>query len=154
MASQVSYTLTLSNNKSEKEALDFLLKSDSKFLCPDKKSRLLILEILGIEKRYFKAFDLIIIPGYTNLEKIIELKSIHDLVLVELKTTKKKLLDLPKGFFFGATESEFALAEKLGEQYKFCFISLHPESKKYTLLSLSELEKVIKNKRVQFQINL
>jgi hypothetical protein len=154
MASKVSYTLTLSNNKSEKEALEFLLKSDSKYLCPDRRSRLLILEILGIEKKYFRAFDLVIISGCTNLEKIIELKSIHDIVLVELKTTKKLLLELPKGFFFGATESEFALAEKLGEQYKFCFVSLHPESKKYTLLSLSELNKIIKSKRVQYQINL
>ncbi len=154
MASNLSYTLTLNNNKSEKEALDYILNSDTSYLSPDKRSRLLVLEMLGIEKKYFKAFDLITIPGHTNLEKVIELKSTEDLILIELKTTKKRLLDLPKGFFFGATESEFKLAEKLGDRYKFCFISLHPESRKYTLLTLSELNKIIKHKRVQYQINL
>jgi hypothetical protein len=78
----------------------------------------------------------------------------EDLILVELKTTKKKLLSLPAGFFFGATDNEFQLARKLGEQYKFCFISLHPETPKYSLLSLEELEKIIRTKRLQYQINL
>lgn len=154
MANNHSYTITLDNNKSEKEALTFLIESDINFLNPDKESRKIIMELLGIDKKFSRAFDLILIPGHTNLDQVIKLKKVEDIVLIELKTTKKKLVNLPTGFFFGATESEFNLAKQLGQQYKFCFVSLHNESKNYVLLTLEELNKVIKNKRIQYQINL
>ena len=154
MANNHSYTITLDNNKSEKEALTFLIESDINFLNPDKESRKIIMELLGIEKKFSRAFDLILIPGHTNLDQVIKLKKVEDIVLIELKTTKKKLVNLPTGFFFGATESEFSLAKQLGKQYKFCFVSLHNESKSFVLLTLEELNKVIKNKRIQYQINL
>jgi hypothetical protein len=154
MANNHSYSITLNNNKTEKEAISFLLDFDNNFLNPDKKSRMIIMEILAIDKKYARAFDLILIPGHTNLEEVIELNSKEDIILIELKTTKKKLPNLPKGFFFGATESEFNLAKKLGDQYKFCFISLHEETPNFILLTLDELEKVIKSKRIQYQINL
>ena len=154
MASNQSYTITLENNKSEKEAIEFLMKSDSKFISPDKISRKKLLEVFKIAPKYARAFDLLLIPGHTNLEEIIELESLEDVTFVELKTTKKKLPNLPKGFFFGATQSEFDVAELLGEKYLFCFISLHPETMKYSLISLTELNKIIRTKRVQYQINL
>jgi hypothetical protein len=154
LASVQSYTITLENNKSEKEAIDFLLKSNSEFICPDKDSRKKLLEIFNIDSKYSRAFDLILIAGHTNLEEVIQLESLDDVVFVELKTTKKKLPNLPKGFFFGATQSEFEIAEQLGERYQFCFVSLHPDSKNYVLLCLDELNKIIKTKRIQFQINL
>jgi hypothetical protein len=154
MANNHSYTITLDNNKSEKEAFAFLIASDINFINPDKVSRGIIMEMLSIEKKYSKAFDLILIPGHTNLEQVIALNKTDEIVLIELKTTKKKLLNNPHGFFFGATQSEFNLAEKLGDKYKFCFVSLHPESKSYFLITLEELNKIIKTKRVQYQINL
>lgn len=154
MASNQSYTITLENNKSEKEAIEFLMKSDSKFISPDKTSRKRLLEVFKIDPKYARAFDLLLIPGHTNLEEVIELESLEDVTFVELKTTKKKLPNLPKGFFFGATQSEFDVAELLGDKYLFCFVSLHPETMKYTLMSLNELKKIIRTKRVQFQINL
>jgi hypothetical protein len=154
LASNQSYTITLENNKSEKEAIEFLMKSDSKFISPDKISRKKLLELFKIDPKYARAFDLLLIPGHTNLEEIIELESLEDVTFVELKTTKKKLPNLPKGFFFGATQSEFDVAELLGEKYLFCFVSLHPETMKYSLISLIELNKIIRTKRVQYQINL
>ena len=154
MASKHSYTITIDNNKSEKEALSFLILSDINFINPDKDSRKIILEMLGIDKKYSRAFDLIMIPGHTNLEQVIELKKVEDIILIELKTTKKKLINLPRGFFFGATESEFSLANQLGDSYKFFFVSLHSESSKFVLLTLEELNKIIKTKRIQYQINL
>ena len=128
MANNHSYTITLDNNKSEKEALIFLIESDDNFINPDKESRKIIMEMLDIDKKFARAFDFILIPGHTNLEQVIKLKNNNEITLVELKSTKKKLINLPSGFFFGATESEFALARQLGEQYKFCFVSLHKES--------------------------
>lgn len=100
MANNHSYTITISNNQSEKEALDFLINSHSNFLNPDKESRKIIMELLQIEKKYARAFDLILIPGHTNLENNIIFENIDDIILIELKTTKKKLINLPYGFFF------------------------------------------------------
>lgn len=154
MASNQSYTITLENNKSEKEAIEFLMQSDSAFISPDKTSRKRLLEVFKISPKYSRAFDLLLIPGHTNLEEVIELETLENVTFVELKTTKKKLPNLPKGFFFGATQSEFDVAELLGDRYLFCFVSLHPETMKYVLISLNELNKIIRTKRIQYQINL
>ena len=154
MASKLSYTITLENNKSEKEAINFLIETNIEFLNPDKHGRKLIMEKLNIPNQFSRAFDLVMIKGRINSSESIELSNFDDVILVELKTTKKKLVNLPKGFFFGATESEFKLAKLLGDRYKFCFVSIHNESLSYSLLSLNELEKIIKTKRIQYQINL
>lgn len=154
MGREHSYTITLDNNNSEREAIQFLIDSDKNFINPDKESRKLIMELLGIEKRFSRAFDLVLIPGHTNIEKVIDLNKTSEVILVELKTTKKKLENNPRGFFFGATENEFDLARKFEDKYRFCFVSLHPESKSYKLLTLKELNEIIKTKRVQYQINL
>ncbi|MDM9630222.1 hypothetical protein [Robiginitalea aurantiaca] len=154
MARSHSYTITIENNYSEKEGIKFLLESDQNFINPDKESRKLIMNLLNIDKKYSRAFDLVLIPGHTNLEKIIQLDDPADVILVELKTTKKRLVNNPRGFFFGATENEFNLARKLKSQYLFCFVSLHSESRSYKLLSLEELNNIIKTKRIQYQINL
>lgn len=154
MAYNLSYTITVENNISEKEAISFLLFSNINFINPDKESRKTIMELLNIDKKYARAFDLILIPGHTNLEQTISLQNPENIVLIELKTTKKKLVNNPKGFFLGATENEFTLANQLGDKYLFCFVSLHPESKSYVLLTLNGLNSIIKTKRIQYQINL
>ena len=154
MASDHSYSITLSNNKTEKQALDFLVNANPQFLTPTKEGRKKILEVLGIDKKYARAFDVFMLPGHTNNEHEILVSDAKNITLVELKTTMKFLPNNPKGFFFGATQSEFDLAEKLGNQYKFCFVSMHPDSTGYTLLTLAELSGHIINKRTQFQINL
>ncbi len=154
MASEHSYKITLSNNKTEKRGIDFLLSKDSSFLLPTKEGRKQIFEVLHLDKKYSKAFDLFKLSGHTNSEQMIEIKNAKNIVLIELKTTEKYLPNNPKGFFFGATQNEFDIAEKLGDQYKFCFVSLHLNSQNYSLLSLKELDAIMVNKRTQFQINL
>ena len=82
------------------------------------------------------------------------MSSINEITLIEIKSTKKKLENNPYGFFFGATENEFDIALKLGNKYKFCFVCLHPDTTNYVTLTTKELDKIIKNKRIQYQINL
>lgn len=155
MANSGSYTITLSNNRSEKEAITYLLETQSGFILPDKAGRRQILEILSLDKTFSRAYDLILVKGIKNpTQDHLYIANPQDIVLVELKTTKKKLPDNPNGFFFGATENEFKLARKLGRQFKFCFVCLHAETKSHKLLTLVELEGLIKNKRTQYQINL
>ncbi len=154
MASIHSYKITLSNNKTEKQAIDYLLSIDKRFLLPTKEGRKQLLDILDLDKKYSRTFDLFILPGHTSDEQEITFKDVKKVTLIELKTTQKYLPNNPKGFFFGATQNEFDLTEQLGEQYKFCFVSLHPESLGYSLVTAVELEDKVINKRVQYQINL
>ncbi len=155
MAGKASYTITLNNNRSEKEALDYLLAENELFLLPDKVGRKQIMTLLGLDRSFSRAFDLVMIKGRKRKDgNVITVTNPADVTLIELKTTKKKLPDNPKGFFFGATENEFKLANKLGPQYKFCFVCLHQDKKSYCLLTAKELSALIKTKRTQYQINL
>ncbi len=154
MASEGSYTITLSNNKTEKRAVEYLLGSDTNLLIPDTAGRKKILELLGLPKKYSRAFDLFYAPGFMQNGEEIFIADPKQITLIELKTTEKYLPQNPKGFFFGVTANEFELAEKLGDQYKFCFVSLHQDSSGHVMLTLDELKKLILTQRVQYQINL
>lgn len=157
MAHAHSYQITLSNNKTEKEALNMLLAEREDLLIPDAKGRKAIIEALGIDKRFRRTFDLVRIPGHHFGEAQVEIQDPGSITLFEIKSTKKLLPDFPKGFFFGATANEFDLAKLLGERFQFCFVSLHleqPANKRIAYRSLAELEKMIRTKRTQFQVNL
>ena len=157
MAGNHSFVITLSNNATEKEGVKHLLANTVGFFEIDRIAKKEILSLLNIDnKKYLQSFDLIYIP---NLEKIKFLENsietyLDEIILVELKTTKKFLPENPKGFFFGATENEFNFAKQLGLKFRFCFVSLHQDSLSCALLTLDELEAKIRNKRIQFQINL
>ncbi len=156
MSGNASFVITLSNNITEKEGIKHLVANNKGFFEVDKNSKKKILSLLQLDSKYSRAFDLIHIPNLDNVkfdQNSIE-AHLDDIILVELKTTKKYLPQNPKGFFFGATENEFNFAEQLGDRFKFCFVSLHKNSVSFSMLSLSELQGIIKNKRIQFQINL
>jgi len=147
-----SYGATLLNNATESEAIQYVLNANPSLKRPTKDERRKILEILGLPRSFARAFDLVLLPS-ADISEIMAV-SPEALKLVELKTTKKKLMENPTGFFFGATDNEFQLAEKLGERYLFCFVSLHADSPGYKLLTAKEVEARTKTKRLQYQINL
>ena len=151
-----SFTITLSNNRTEKDGIEYLLEHETGFFYVDSETRKKILEMLGLPRTYARAFDMIYIPRYTGRIATEEVIKTHldEIFLVELKTTRKHLPENPKGFFFGATQNEFDFGEKLGDKYRFCFVCLHPESRSYAMLSVPELEAIMRTKRIQYQINL
>ncbi|MBT8124766.1 MAG: hypothetical protein KJO81_08080 [Gammaproteobacteria bacterium] len=153
MASKQSYEITLNNNITEREGLDFVLRQDKYLWNPSKESRKTLLNIFDLDKSFSRAFDLIKVPQLNNGSEKLQILSKNDIKLIELKTTKKHLPNNPKGFFFGATENEFKLAEMLGKQYMFCFVSLHPDTKSLSYMHLEDMDQFIKSKRIQFQIN-
>lgn len=152
MAHQYSFGATLKNNITETSSVDFLLAIDDRFRKPTNEERKEILTRFGLPKTFSRAFDLVLLPTIGSID--ILNTPINEIILIELKTTQKKLINNPDGFFFGATENEFNLADRLGDQYRFCFLSLHPESRSYVMLTLEELKSKIKTKRLQYQINL
>src|SRR5665811_1949395 len=101
MASEHSYFITLSNNQTEKAAIDYVMATDPGLLNPCAHSRQRILKILGLPRSFSRAFDLIRIPGHVNSVPEFVIADGESITLVELKTTRKCLPDCPRGFFFG-----------------------------------------------------
>lgn len=156
MSRKNSFVLTLSNNVTEKEGINFLIENYTGFFKIDLATKKELLDLLKIEHRFLQAFDLIYVPEMVG--KVVDNGFIQiyldDIILIELKTTKKYLPENPKGFFFGATENEFNFGKILGSRFRFCFVSLNEKGSSYAFLTLEELEGMIKNRRIQYQINL
>ena len=78
--------------------------------------------------------------------------------LCEIKSTKAAIQDdaLNK-FFFGATETEFALARALGSHYLFLFVVLNSNNTYgrpfFVPLTLAQVENRTRARRVQYQVN-
>jgi hypothetical protein len=156
MSSKKSFVLTLSNNVTEKEGINFLMENHTGFFKIDLATKKELLDLLKIEHRFLQAFDLIYVPDMVGKEINSNFLNtfLEDIILIELKTTKKYLPENPKGFFFGATENEFNFGAILGDRFRFCFVSMNEKGSSFALQTIQELEQRIKNKRIQFQINL
>ncbi len=156
MSRKHSFTLTLSNNVTEKEGVLYLLENYTGFFQIDLEIKKELLDLLKIDRRYLQSFDLIYLPdmiGKTVNSDFLK-TYLEDIIFVELKTTKKYLPENPKGFFFGATENEFNFGKLLKDRFLFCFVTLNEKAPSFVLLSIDELNKIIRNKRIQYQINL
>ena len=78
--------------------------------------------------------------------------------LIEMKTTRKPIQDEQLlGFFFGATEREYAMARAMGDRYLFAFLVLTPKNHYgrpfAALLTLAEVERRTLSRRIQYQVN-
>ena len=125
MSRKHSFILTLSNNVTEKEGVNYLIENHTGFFKIDLVTKKELLNLLKIDHRFLQAFDLIYVPEMAgkNINSNFVQTYLEDIILVELKTTKKYLPENPKGFFFGATENEFKFGEILGDRLRFCFVS-------------------------------
>lgn len=149
-----SFKITLSNNRTEKEGVEFVRSRDPRFVYLDRENRILLMKEMGVPSRFARAFDLIYVHRRSAPKGSLLVRSPETIDLVEIKTTKARLPKFPAGFFFGATKNEFDLGELLGKRYKFCLVSLHPENNEFKLFSLDELRPLIRTQRIQYQINL
>ncbi|MCH3883531.1 hypothetical protein [Tenacibaculum aquimarinum] len=156
MSRKHSFKLTLSNNVTEKQGINYLIEEHTGFFKVDKEMKKELLDKVNISHRFLQSFDMIYIPKLKGIEFDKDYIETHldEILFIELKTTKKYLPENPKGFFFGATENEFNFGDKLGDKFRFCFVCLNEKSPSYVMLKIEELEKIIRNKRIQYQINL
>jgi hypothetical protein len=156
MSREHSFKLTISNNITEKQGVNYLIEEQTGFFKLDKDMKKDLLDKVNIPHSYLQSFDMVYVPrlkGVVFEKEYIE-THLDELLFVELKTTKKYLPENPKGFFFGATENEFNFGKLLGKRFRFCFVCLNEKSPSYAMMTIEELEKIIRNKRIQFQINL
>lgn len=156
MSRKHSFTLTLSNNVTEKEGVNYLIENHSGFFKIDLSMKKILLDMIKIDHRFLQSFDLIYVPEKVDITVDADFIQtyLEDIFFVELKTTKKYLPDNPKGFFFGATENEFNFGKLLGNRFRFRFVSLNEKGSSFAMISLPELENIIRNRRIQYQINL
>lgn len=140
----------LSNLESENRGLNMLLEEDYRLMIPTLEEKKSLLAILDYPNIYTRSFDLVRL----NVSSFDLVKSRNDFVLVEVKVTSKKLVDFPRGFFFGLTKNEESLLQGLEGTFLLCLISIHPESRKSIYLDHVALTARIKHKRIQYQINL
>jgi len=151
-----SFTITRKNNVTEKEGIQYMESLNEGFFYIDKDERKRILELLEQPKNFARSFDMIHIPRLAGEQISLEAIETHidEVTLVELKCTRAFLPNNPKGFFFGATQNEFDFGERLGDKFRFCFVCLNAESLSHALLSVPDLEQIIRTRRIQYQINL
>ena len=151
------------NRVVEKAGLQDVLLKDPRFQAPATETKKALLKALGLgdTKLYGpQSFDAIMLPQATELiDQTTLLRYLEQIVLVEMKTTKKPIKDATlAGFFFGATQREYDLAAKLGDKFRFAFVVLNSANaygKPFAvLLTLSELEHRTRSKRIQYQVNL
>ena len=151
------------NRVVEKAGLQDVLLKDPRFQAPSTETKKALLKALGLgdTKLYGpQSFDAIMLPQATELIDQTTLpRYLEQIVLVEMKTTKKPINDAGlAGFFFGATQREYDLAARLGDKFRFAFVVLNSANaygKPFAvLLTLSELEHRTRAKRIQYQVNL
>ena len=151
------------NRVVEKAGLHDVLLKDLRFQAPTTETKKAILKSLGLgdTKLYGpQSFDAIMLPQVEPMVEETTLpRHLDQLILVEMKTTKKPIKDASlAGFFFGATQREYDLAAKLGDRFRFAFVVLNSANiygKPFAvLLTLQELEHRTRTKRIQYQVNL
>ena len=148
-----------SNQGVQKAGLSLLL-TDGRFQVADLATKRRILELIGKSDRFgAQTFDAVMTPEPAppiTAENVDGL--FGDLRLIEMKTTKKPIQDDSlQGFFFGATEREYDMARTLGPRYLFAFVvlnSFNAYGKPFAvLLTLDEVERRTRSRRVQYQVN-
>jgi hypothetical protein len=134
--------------KTEKDGIEILQEQVRGFMVPTVEEKRKLYALCDIEyRRFFKSIDGIVLL----VRSIDKVKTYKDFLFVEVKTTKSKSVkQLPYGAFFGFTENEEELF-KNQSNYRLCIV--HTVFKEYCLITFSEYEQLIQNKRIQYQIN-
>jgi len=147
----MAYKIIIENNKSDKASVNYLLQNYSELRVANRVLKEKVMEIFGIDQKYKLAFDMVRIKGLKRGEDEIKVGK-KAITLIKLKTTARYLPESPKGFVFVAGD-DMRLAKRL-KNFEFCFVCLNRQSRQATFVNLDELNQLIKNKRIKYEINL
>lgn len=156
---ETKFGKSLANRRVENAGLRLLLL-DPRFQAPDLQTKRRIVSLLPVVGEFgVQTFDAVMTPEpYEHLTEENVERVMPSLRLVEMKTTKKPIRDEAlNGFFFGATEREYAMAKALGDKYLFAFVVLNENNaygrQFFVLLTLEQIERRTRAKRIQYQVN-
>jgi len=141
--------IIIGNNKSDKAGINYILQNYSDMRVANKELRDQVMELFNIDRKHSLSFNMVRIRGLKRNQLEINTKK-SDITLIKLRTSARYLPENPRGFTFGLGD-EFKLAKKL-KNFEFCFVSLHPRSRSAVFVKLDELNRLIKNKRVQVSL--
>lgn len=140
----------IKNLLSENEGLEYLKRLDKDLISPSLEQKKVLLSLVNLPNIYSRSFDLVKL----KVNSFEDVKSSKDFLLVEVKVTKKYLVNFPKGFFFGMTQNEDNLLKQLEGIFIMCLVSVNEMQSSHLYLNHSKLHELIKHKRIQYQINL
>ena len=115
-----------SGQQTAKKACAILVAKNEGFIVPTarQKANLLVAFAKKGKVVYGRAFDIVKCPASVNLDELPEVeKNLKDLVVMEIKSTRKKLKSDFSGFFFGLSGAEVLVAQSLKSQFKFAFVN-------------------------------
>jgi hypothetical protein len=138
------------NQDTEDAGLLYLKAMEKGIHIPTKEERQQVLALFGISKKFGQTFDALRL----KVKKFEDVKKAADLELLEVKVTQKELAKFPAGFFFGMTENEEMLLKVFEPNFKLCLVSLFPGAEAHRMFTYTELDAAVRNKRIQYQINL
>ena len=144
------------NRRTENSGLAVLLR-DPRFQVVDRSLKPILLEALGAPGSPIQAFDAVMTESPTEPITALNLRShLHQLRLVEMKTTQKSIKDdRLEGFFFGVTESELSWPTSSAiDTYSRLWSSTRITSTAPNSSTSSGLNARIRSKRTQFQVTL
>jgi hypothetical protein len=156
---EAKFTKSQTNKGTENKGLALLL-SDPRFRSVDTLTKRAILAAIGASGAFGpQTFDAVMLPdSIPPLTPDNASAFVDRLRLVEMKTTRKPIKNKAlAGFFFGATEREYAMAKALGDRFLFAFVVLNAANDYgmpfAVLLTADEVEERTASKRVQYQVN-
>ena len=156
--SEIKFGKSLSNRRVENAGLQLLLL-DPRFQALDLQTKHRIVTLLPVGEFGIQTFDAVMTPEPSDPITIDNIdEALPSIRLVEMKTTKKPIRDEAlNGFFFGATEREYAMAKALGDKYLFASVVLNENNaygrRFFVLLTLDQIERRTRAKRIQYQVN-
>ena len=143
----------------ETDATEVVLE-DKRFQRLDLATKKRLLELLGVMGSWtHRTFDLVMTPAAVERINAANVETLyHDITVIEIKSTRKPIKDQSlSGFFFGATETEYMLADALKDRLRYAFVVLNHKNAFgrpfFVLLTKEQVDQRTRTKRVQFQVN-
>jgi hypothetical protein len=115
-----------SGQKTAQKACEILVAMNNGFVVPTSRQKANLLVAFARKGKvvYGRAFDIVKTPRGMNLDDLSDVeKNLSDLVVFEVKSTKKRLKSDFSSFFFGLSGAEVLVAQSLKDQFRFAFVN-------------------------------
>ena len=129
-----------SGQKTANAAAAILVAKKAGFIIPTGKQRQNLLVAFAKKGKvvYGRAFDVIKLSGAVDLNDLVDVeKHLAQIIVYEIKSTRKKLRPDFSGYFFGLSAAEVLVAQSLKKQFRFVLVNTG--TREHIEISLSEI---------------